>query len=118
MALQRNYLAARHFQQKNRRNSLVDVVYKTVALLIDAEYTRRIAAQKGGFGVIVEPEIAEPFKRHGGSYHGIVGSEHDLASAVAAHVLHQLRRIASDRIGRDVDVDIFAFGGVISAVQG
>ena len=41
--------------------------YKTAALLIDAEHTRRVAAQKGGFGVSVEPEIVEPLKRLGGS---------------------------------------------------
>jgi len=58
--------------------------------LIDAEHTRYVATQKGGFGVSVEPEIVEPLKRLGGSYHGIVGPEHDLASAVAAHALHQL----------------------------
>ena len=58
--------------------------------LIDAEHTRYVATQKGGCGVSVEPEIVEPLKRLGGSYHGIVGSEHDLASAVAAHALHQL----------------------------
>jgi len=78
--------------------------------MIDAEHTRRVAAQKAGFGVSVEPEIVDPLKRLGGSYHGIVGPEHDLASAVTAHVLHQFRRIASDRIGRRVDVDIFVFG--------
>ena len=35
-------------------------VYKAAALLIDAEHTRCVATQKGGFGVSVEPEIVEP----------------------------------------------------------
>jgi hypothetical protein len=31
--------------------------------MIDAERTRRVAAQKGRFGVSVEPEIVEALKR-------------------------------------------------------
>jgi hypothetical protein len=33
--------------------------------MIDAKHTRRVAAQKAGFGVSVEPEIVDPLKRFG-----------------------------------------------------
>ena len=90
-------------------------VYKAAALLIDAEHTRCVATQKGGFGVSVEPEIVEPLRRLGRSYHGIVGPEHDLVSAVAAHVLHQLRD-TNRSLGSIASIECLSSHELVSAV--